>query len=324
MGTYANTFGPHATAATYVPHGFDEQLFDTGEVEINHVVAGRPDAPALLLIPGQTESWWGYENALPLLAEHFHVHAVDLRGQGRSTRTPGRYTLDNMGNDLVRFIDGVIGRPTIVAGLSSGGVIAAWLSAYARPGQVIGAYYEDPPLFSSEIRPVLGQGIGQSIGPLFAHMAKYLGDQWSIGDWETMVTAIPTELPPWLGFIAGLFGLGDTPPQSLREYDPEWGRAFWTGSFSAACPHDVMLRAVKVPVLFTHHLRVVDDNAGVLMGAISDLQLERVRQLVTEAGNTFEYQSFPQMGHSMHGQDPQLYVDTLTTWALRSTEHLDG
>ena len=49
---------------------------------------------------------------MPLLAEHFQVFAVDLRGQGRSTRTPGRYTLDNMGNDLVRFIDVVIGRPT--------------------------------------------------------------------------------------------------------------------------------------------------------------------------------------------------------------------
>jgi hypothetical protein len=51
------------------------------------------------------------------------------------------------------------------------------------------------------------------------------------------------------------------------------------------------------------------------MGAISDLQVDRVRQLVTEAGNAFEYHSFPQMGHSMHGQDPPLYVDTLTAWA---------
>ncbi len=88
---------------------------------------------------------------MPLLADHFRVYAVDLRGQGRSTRTPGRYTLDNMGNDLVRFIDGVIGRPTIVSGLSSGGVLSAWLSAYAKPGQVVGCLYEDPPLFVSEV-----------------------------------------------------------------------------------------------------------------------------------------------------------------------------
>src|SRR6476659_3583251 len=139
MGTFANAFGPHAPDATYVAHGYEERLFDTGELELNYVTAGDPSGPALLLIPGQTESWWGYEQALPLLAEHFQAFAVDLRGQGRSSRTPGRYTLDLIGNDLVRFIDGVIGRPTIVAGLSSGGVTAAWLSAYAKPGQVVAA-----------------------------------------------------------------------------------------------------------------------------------------------------------------------------------------
>jgi pimeloyl-ACP methyl ester carboxylesterase len=146
MATFAHAFGPHAPDATFVEHEYDEQLFDTGEVEINYVTTGDASRPALLLIPGQTESWWGYEQALGLLADHFQAFAVDLRGQGRSSRTPGRYTLDLIGNDLVRFIDGVIGRPTIVAGLSSGGVTAAWLSAYAKPGQVVAAYYEDPPL----------------------------------------------------------------------------------------------------------------------------------------------------------------------------------
>lgn len=41
---------------------------------------------------------------MPLLPERFQVFAVDLRGQGRSSRMPGRYTWDNFGNDLVRFI----------------------------------------------------------------------------------------------------------------------------------------------------------------------------------------------------------------------------
>jgi pimeloyl-ACP methyl ester carboxylesterase len=121
-------------AHTFVPHAFPEELADLGEVRMNYSTAGESRLPALLLIPGQSESWWGYEAAMPLLAEHFQVYAVDLRGQGRSTWTPGRYTLDNMGNDLVRFLDLVIGRPAVVSGLSSGGVLSAWLSAYARPG----------------------------------------------------------------------------------------------------------------------------------------------------------------------------------------------
>src|SRR5262245_7956482 len=108
---------------------------------MNYATVGDPSLPALLLIPGQTESWWGYEAVLRSLAEPFQAFAVALRGQGRSTRTPGRYTLDTMGNDLVRFLDLVVGRPAIVSGLSSGGVLAAWLSAYAKPGQVRAALY---------------------------------------------------------------------------------------------------------------------------------------------------------------------------------------
>lgn len=302
-------FGPDHPADTYVPHAYDEHTYDTGEVRLNYAVTGPEDAPPLLLVPGQTESWWGYEKALPLLAEHFRAYAVDLRGQGRSTRTPGRYTLDNMGNDLVRFLTGVIGRPAIVSGLSSGGVLAAWLSAYAPPGLVRGAHYEDPPLFSSEANTSCGTGVRQGIGPLFDLYSTYLGDQWSVGDWDGMRAAAPGRVP---AFIAQR--MPETPPQNLKEYDPEWGRAFWTGTVAASCDHARMLAAVKVPVLFTHHFRHIDES-GTLMGAISDLQVARVRELVTAAGQPFDYHSFPKSGHSLHGENPELYAETLTGWA---------
>jgi pimeloyl-ACP methyl ester carboxylesterase len=307
-------YGPHNPDETYVAHAYPEQLFDTGEVRLNYATAGDAASPALLLIPGQTESWWGYEAAMGLLKDSFQVYAVDLRGQGRSGRTPGRYTLDNMGNDLVRFIHGVIGRPTLVSGLSSGGVLSAWLSAYAPPGLVRACCYEDPPLFSSEVNTSCGPSIRQAIGPVFAMWAKYLGDQWSIGDWQGMVTNAPNELAGWM---LALRPQAETPPQNLKEYDPEWGRAFWTGAVAASCDHARMLAAVKVPVLFTHHFRRVDEATGLLMGAIADVQAARVRELVEDAGQPFDYRSFPQMGHAMHAQDPAQYVETLKDWAGR-------
>ena len=305
-------FGPDFPDITYVPHGFPEQLADLGEVKMNYATAGGAHLPALLLIPGQTESWWGYEETMKLLADKFQVFAVDLRGQGRSTRTPGRYTLDNMGNDLQRFIDIVIGRPTLVSGLSSGGVLSAWLSAYAKPGTVRAALYEDPPLFSSEVNTSCGQSIRQSIGPVFALNAKYLGDQWSVGDWAGMRAAAPKELPGW---IAAFLPPNEEPPQNMKEYDPEWGRAFWAGTVAASCDHARMLAAVKVPVLLTHHFHLIDETSGVLMGALSDVQANRVRELVSGAGQRIDYKSFPEMGHSMHGQNPKLFADTLTEWA---------
>jgi pimeloyl-ACP methyl ester carboxylesterase len=315
MATYRNRFGPHDPDATYVPHAFSEQLADLGEVQMNFATVGDPSKPALLLIPGQTESWWGYEQALPLLAEHFQCFAVDLRGQGRSTRTPGRYTLDNMGNDLVRFIDVVIGRPTFVSGLSSGGVLSAWLSAYAKPGQVIAAHYEDPPLFSSEVRPATGQGIRQGIGGVFHLWSTFLGDQWSIGDWDGVVAGAPDFVPAWM---QALFSPeGGEPPQNLKEYDPEWGRAFWTGTVAASCDHERMLRSVKVPVLLTHHFRMVASDTGLLMGALADVAAQRVQELLDEAGVPVDYRSFETMGHSMHGQDPQLFTDTVVDWSSK-------
>jgi pimeloyl-ACP methyl ester carboxylesterase len=310
MPNHRARYGPHNPDETYVKHAYPEQLVDLGEVQMNYATAGDPSSPALLLIPGQTESWWGYEAAMPRLAEHFQVFAVDLRGQGRSTRTPGRYTLDNMGNDLVRFIDTVIGRPVYVSGLSSGGVLSAWLSAYAKPGQVRAALYEDPPLFASEVRPAMGPGIRQCIGPIFELWSAFLGDQWSIGAWDAMRAGAADRLPEWLKGVP----VPDEPPQNLKEYDPEWGRAFWTGTVAASCDHERMLCCVKVPVLLTHHLRFSNDATGFLFGAMSDQQAQRVQDLLQGAGVAVKYLSFPDVGHSMHGDRPDLYVDTLLDW----------
>ena len=312
MTDHRARYGPHAPAETYVEHGFEERLVDLGEVTMNYAAAGDPSSPALLLIPGQTESWWGYEAVMAPLAERFEVFAVDLRGQGRSTRTPGRYTLDLMGGDLVRFLDLVVGRPAIVSGLSSGGVLSAWLSAYAKPGQVIASVYEDPPLFASEVRPAIGPGIRQAIGPMFDLWSTFLGDQWEIGAWDAMRDGAATHLPEHLRFLP----TPDEPAQNMKEYDPEWGRAFWSGTVAANCDHDRMLRSVRVPaVLLTHHFRMVDEATGFLLGALTDQQAARVQALLEGAGVAVTYRSFPDVGHSMHGDRPDLYVETLLEWA---------
>jgi pimeloyl-ACP methyl ester carboxylesterase len=209
----------------------------------------------------------------------------------------------------VRFIDTVIGRPTIVSGLSSGGVLSAWLSAYAKPGQVVAAVYEDPPLFSSEVRPAVAPGIRQGIGAIFDLWSTYLGDQWSVGAWDAMRERHRR-------------GSRGSWPRCPFRRDPHRisrgttpsGRAFWTGTVAAACDHERMLQSVKVPVLLTHHLRVVDEATGMLMGAMTDQQAKRVQDLLTAAGVPVEYRSFPTMGHAMHDQDPQRYVDTVLEW----------
>ncbi len=317
------TFEAEDRADIFVPHAHAEQLVDLGEIRMNYATVGSPELPALLLVPAQTESWWGYEQAMGLLEEHFQVFAVDLRGQGRSTQTPGRYTLDTMGNDLVRFLDLVVGRPAIVSGNSSGGVLAAWLSAYAKPGQVRGVVCEDPPLFASETTPACGHSIHQAAGPVFATFNKWLGDQWSIGDWAGMQAAFPIELPGYMLRALGPMRLGsppdparlDEPPQNMKEYDPEWGRAFVSGLVASGCDHGRMLAGARAPMLLTHHYRDIDAETGSLMGAISEEQVRRVRDLVTAAGQPFELLDVPDVAHAMHRHEPELFATTIRDWS---------
>ena len=262
----------------FVKHAYEEHTVNLGEVVMNYVVSGRATSPALLLIPGQTESWWGFEKAIALLDKEFQVYAVDLRGQGRSTWTPRRYTLDNMGNDLVRFIALVIKRPVITSGCSSGGVLSAWLSAFAMPGQVRGSHYEDPPLFSSEYNPLYGQSIRQTaVGASFRRFRSFSATSGASAtgrDWWRL--ARPAARSNAGGQNRGaqggnpLAGRGVVERSGLhrisRNTIPNGARAFLEGTVGQSCPHERMLAQVKVPVLFTHHARAIDPATGQLVG----------------------------------------------------------
>ncbi|KUN25929.1 hydrolase [Streptomyces antibioticus] len=309
-------------ADSFVPHRFTEHLVDLGEIRMNYVAEGDPSAPALLLVPAQGESWWGYEDAIGVLSEQFQVFAIDLRGQGRSTWTPGRYTLNTWGADVERFIDLVIQRPTVVAGNSSGGLITAWVAAYAKPGLVRGAILEDPPLFGSQATPPYGPGMAQTLGPIFALWAKWLGPQWSIGDWTGMVKAAPDELPPFLhpgiGFMMGDpdnpdAGASPTPPQHMKEYDPEWAQAWVSDAANAGCDHAALLAQVKTPVLLTHHFHITDPDTGQLMGAMTDIQAGQARRLLESTGQPVTYTPL-EAPHTLHEPLAQQYADIITAW----------
>ncbi|ACT60255.1 alpha/beta hydrolase [Hirschia baltica] len=295
------------------PYKYKEKLVDLGEIKMNYIVAGADVSPALLLIPGQTESWWGFEAAIEKLESNFQVFAIDLRGQGKSTQTPGRYSLNLMGNDLVRFISLVIKRPVIVSGNSSGGLLAAWLSAYAMPNQIRAIHCEDAPFFTAEKAPLYGHAIQQAAGPIFSLMSKFLGDQWSINNWEGLKAAQAKDTHPANKMISQV----EQPPQHLKEYDPEWGRAFIEGKFNLNSPHHTLLSDIKTPMLYTHHMRFEDPQTGLLIGATSDFQASKIKEIALKTGNSFELIDAPDAFHSMHEADPQRFVDILTSWIER-------
>ena len=178
------------------------------------------------------------------------------------------------------------------------------------PGQICGVLCEDAPLSASELVPAHGHSVRQGAGPVFELFHTCLGDQWSVGDWEGFRrTAGASPSPMARSFAA------DGIPQHLKEYDPQWARAFYEGTVALNCPHERMLSRVRTPVLLTHHMRGVDPGTGHLLGALSDEQAAQARLLTEPAGVRVDYESLPDAAHTMHQSEPARYAKILTGWA---------
>ncbi|GAB4346286.1 MAG: hypothetical protein Fur0042_11630 [Cyanophyceae cyanobacterium] len=90
--------------------------------------------PAVVLVHGFGASWRHWRKNLPFLGEWCRVFAIDLLGFGGSDKpdpaAPG-YTFDTWGQQVVDFIDQVVGEPAFVIGNSIGCVVALQAAAIA-------------------------------------------------------------------------------------------------------------------------------------------------------------------------------------------------
>ena len=77
------------------------RVINYGEVE--------NDKPPLLLIHGQMSIWQDYALVMPELSKKWHIYAVDVYGHGGSSHDESLYYLDVNGDDIITFINEVIG-----------------------------------------------------------------------------------------------------------------------------------------------------------------------------------------------------------------------
>jgi 3-oxoadipate enol-lactonase len=100
-----------------------------------HELSGRPGAPVLVLgnSLGTTGELW--QPQLPAFEEHFRVLRYEHRGHGGSPAPAGRYTVDDLGTDLLALLDRLGLDRVSYCGVSLGGMLGMWLAAHA-PGRV--------------------------------------------------------------------------------------------------------------------------------------------------------------------------------------------
>ncbi|MFD7710666.1 alpha/beta fold hydrolase [Streptomyces sp. NPDC059785] len=121
-----------------------EEFVDVGGVRLAHRVWGPADAPPLVLLPALGEGARDWDGVAPRFSRNWRVHALDLRGHGRSD-WPGEYSLELMRDDVIGFLDALGLDRVDVIGHSMGGVVA-YLVAEERPWRVHRLVLEDVPV----------------------------------------------------------------------------------------------------------------------------------------------------------------------------------
>lgn len=148
--------------------------------------AGKPGAPLLALLPGNTASSACHDGELQHFGAKFHVVALDLPGTGGSDRI-ATWPDDWFGlgaRATAALVEGLGGKPAVLVGCSGGAIIALRLAA-ARP-DLVRAVIADSGL--GRIEPA---GLRVEV----AHRAQRTSGQvgfWRLAqgdDWERVVNA---------------------------------------------------------------------------------------------------------------------------------------
>lgn len=140
-------------------------------VLLRYVDQGQPDAPAVVMLHGYTDSWFSFSRVVPLLATRYRVIAVDQRGHGGSSFPADPCGFDDMAHDIVQLMSALeIGRATIV-GHSMGSFVARRIAAIA-PGRVnalvlVGAGISPRNAVISDLLPAVAE-LSDPVAPSFA------------------------------------------------------------------------------------------------------------------------------------------------------------
>ena len=325
LGLTAIFYIPPKVSVEGLPIGYEEKQFNTGKITMNYV-EGPANGPPLLLIPGQMESWQGYKQVMPELALHYHVFSVDLRGHGKSSRTPGQYSYNICGEDLKIFLEEVVGESTIVSGLSSGAVLAVWLGAYA-PASVSAVIAEDPPIFAS-IWPRISEerfmsysfqiAVDALSGPNGRDLEAYFAHMGIPKDGQEDLLIIPAPIAKGIALYTNLTRtLKPNHPYDLplipfeqraaikffMEYDTDFSQATIDGRLSAGFDPEDALRKVNCPMLLMQASWSRDETWG-LLGAMDAGDVQKIRTLVNDL-----YYAQIDSGHAIHMGEPQWYLE---------------
>lgn len=258
-----------------------EKIFDTGKVKINYLDSGSPSAEPMVMLHGGAWRWQEYLTLIPSLSQRWHVHAMDLRGNGRSGWVAGHYRLADFTEDTVTFLR-QLNAPAVLVGHSLGGAIALMAAAQC-PEKVKALIIEDAPLDITIYRNFVDSS--RDMFGLWLDLKKSASSEQELSlALADRYKDYPGVTSQWILFFAGcLWALDPTYFDALL-YDFD--------GFSREYGAEEIMAKIKCPVLFIRG----ETKLGAVMsdGEISWLKLNF---------SNVNYVQIDGVGHLLHLED---------------------
>lgn len=218
----------------------NEYIIPCNSTNLNYIDCLNTQGLPVLLLHGIINRWQSFLPIIPDLHHSFRVYALDLRGHGKSDRTPGEYTLENFIEDCYCFIKEQIKQPVIIIGHSFGGMIGMLLAAY-HPELVRALVIVDTPLTIASLQKLTVNQKEQA--NLFIQWLRFNNLSETLTGWDNN----------WI-------------PEGLRSCDPEMLVAMinsFDRTFKEFKPNK-LLPSIRCPVLLIRgnpaHGGLISDN----------------------------------------------------------------
>ena len=160
-----------------------------GDPAIVYTEGGSEHGQPLVLLHGLSANATSWAPVIARTAPEWRSYAVDLRGHGRSARTPGHYRLEDYVDDADRLLE-VIGEPAVVVGHSLGSIVAASLAQDRHP-LVAAVFLEDPPLYLVEPGVFADSALARGFAVLRDHIQRLQHDGAPVETYRDLLAASP-------------------------------------------------------------------------------------------------------------------------------------
>jgi 3-oxoadipate enol-lactonase len=98
---------------------------------VHYELSGPAKAPLLVFSNSLGCNFSMWDAQMPGVQSKYRVLRYDTRGHGQSSVTPGPYTIEQLGGDVLGLLDALALDEFAFCGLSMGGMVGMWLGAHA-------------------------------------------------------------------------------------------------------------------------------------------------------------------------------------------------